>query len=71
LRENAGGDRQDIPGLAACCVGSVSGCGFLSADSVAKLANSVEESAVNLAPVAVEVSVLDVGANSVEQVSLI
>jgi len=28
LRENAGGDRQDIPGLAACFVGSVSGFGF-------------------------------------------
>tara|TARA_A100001201_G_scaffold91777_1_gene80019 strand:+ start:280 stop:480 length:201 start_codon:yes stop_codon:yes gene_type:complete len=49
----------------------VSGCGLLSADGVTKLANSIEEFAVDLAFVAVEVSVLDVRANSVEEIGLI
>jgi len=57
--------------LVACCVGSVSGRDFFFSDSVSKLANSVEEFAVDLASVAVEVSVFDVGANSVEQVGFV
>ena len=57
--------------LAAYCAVLVSSSGFGAVDGLAKLANSIEESAANLVLVAVEVSVFDVGADCIEQISLI